>query len=195
MVLPRFMGSPSSPGGGRCGQPLGEGTAVHILLPRSQRPAPKPVRPRSPPRPPQPWRRLKMLVVEDERQRRRLCWTCSTSSVTAAPVSPLSPRLWPLLAWRVRPGIVLSDVLLPGGGSGLDLAREMVARRLAVPIILTSGLVADDAAPCHANLPFLRKPYRIERCARPSIGAALADALPQDPPVRRCRICRRRLRG
>jgi DNA-binding NtrC family response regulator len=79
--------------------------------------------------------------------------------------------------------LVFSDVLLPGGGSGLDLAREMGRRRMAVPVILTSGFgggVTQRLAA--ANLPFLRKPYRID-ALRQAIEAALRSpgALPQDP--------------
>ena len=79
--------------------------------------------------------------------------------------------------------LVFSDVLLPGGGSGLDLAREMGRRRMAVPVILTSGFGGGMTQRlAAANLPFLRKPYRIE-ALRQTIDAALGSpgALPQDP--------------
>ena len=79
--------------------------------------------------------------------------------------------------------LVFSDVLLPGGGSGLDLAREMGRRRMAVPVILTSGFGGGMTQRlAAANLPFLRKPYRIEALHQ-TIDAALGSpgALPQDP--------------
>jgi len=74
--------------------------------------------------------------------------------------------------------LVFSDVLLPGGSSGLDLAREMEARGIAVPVILTSGYgggVTQRLAA--AKLPFLRKPYRIETL-RQAISDALAVPVP-----------------
>ena len=79
--------------------------------------------------------------------------------------------------------LVFSDVLLPGGGSGLDLAREMGRRRMAVPVILTSGFSGGMTQRlAAANMPFLRKPYRIEALHQ-TIDAALGSpgALPQDP--------------
>ena len=70
------------------------------------------------------------------------------------------------------------------------LAREMGRRRMAVPVILTSGfggVVTQRLAA--ADLPFLRKPYRID-ALRQTINAALCapgnaalrapGALPQD---------------
>jgi FixJ family two-component response regulator len=63
-------------------------------------------------------------------------------------------------------------VLLPGG-SGLDLAREMRQRQINLPIILTSGYGGSLTHRLAAvNLPFLRKPYRIDALGR-AIEAAL----------------------
>jgi CheY-like chemotaxis protein len=59
--------------------------------------------------------------------------------------------------------LVFTDVLLPGGGSGLDLARELTQRKPDVPVVLTSGYGGGVTGRlAAANLPFLRKPYRIE---------------------------------
>jgi DNA-binding NtrC family response regulator len=59
--------------------------------------------------------------------------------------------------------LVFTDVLLPGGDSGLDLARELTQRKPDVPVVLTSGYGGGVTGRlASANLPFLRKPYRIE---------------------------------
>ena len=72
--------------------------------------------------------------------------------------------------------LVFSDVLLPGGGSGLDLARDMALRQIGVPMILTSGFGGGMTQRlAAANLPFLRKPYRMETL-RQAIEEALAGA-------------------
>ena len=70
------------------------------------------------------------------------------------------------LAALAEPGkvdLVLSDVLLPGGDSGLDLARELRQHRMGVPVVLTSGYGgAMTQRLSTMNLPFLRKPYQLK---------------------------------
>ena len=65
--------------------------------------------------------------------------------------------------------IVLSDIMMPGGVSGLELAREIKRRQPNLPIVLTTGY-AEAAAANMENERFrvLLKPYSVE---------ALADAL------------------
>jgi len=56
---------------------------------------------------------------------------------------------------------MLSDVVMPGGMSGIELARLAGRHYPALPIALTSGYAGDDvdAALADAPWPFLRKPY------------------------------------
>ena len=76
--------------------------------------------------------------------------------------------------------LVFTDVLLPGGGSGLDLARELTQRKPDVPVVLTSGYGGGVTGRlAAANLPFLRKPYRIE-ALKMTIEAALGQNGPQE---------------
>ena len=63
---------------------------------------------------------------------------------------------------------VLSDIMMPGGVSGLQLAREIRNRYPALPIILTTGYVEAAADMADGEFPLLPKPYTLE---------ALADAL------------------
>ena len=64
--------------------------------------------------------------------------------------------------------VVLSDIMMPGGVSGLDLAREIRARQPNLPIILTTGYVEAAARMEDDEFQLLLKPYSLE---------ALADAL------------------
>lgn len=69
--------------------------------------------------------------------------------------------------------LVFSDIMMPGGKSGLDLAREVRLRRPALPILLTSGFAErnrDQAM--DLGIPVLSKPYGLEEL-RVAIDLAL----------------------
>lgn len=77
--------------------------------------------------------------------------------------------------------IVFSDIMMPGGMSGVELALEIRKRRSGLPVLLTSGY-AEGAAPeaNNAGIRILAKPYRIEE-----LSAALHAAMPQGASARR----------
>ena len=61
--------------------------------------------------------------------------------------------------------LVVSDIVMPGGMNGIELAEELRHRRAALPIVLVSGYAASaSAAP--AQFPVLRKPFRMEQLAQ-----------------------------
>ena len=64
--------------------------------------------------------------------------------------------------------IVLSDIMMPGGVSGLQLAREIRRRHPTLPIVLTTGYVDATAGMKDEEFGLLLKPYSLE---------ALAEAL------------------
>jgi PAS domain S-box-containing protein len=64
--------------------------------------------------------------------------------------------------------LVFSDIVMPGGMSGLELAREIRRRQPGLPIVLTTGYSEAAARMDNAEFPLLLKPYSLE---------ALADAL------------------
>jgi CheY-like chemotaxis protein len=93
-----------------------------------------------------------------------------------------------LQAIRADPSIQLlfSDVVMPGGASGITLAREARAERPDLRILLTSGFIGDPAL-LHGNtLPILHKPY-----AAQALAAKLRELLDSPPqranPKRRAR--------
>jgi CheY-like chemotaxis protein len=61
--------------------------------------------------------------------------------------------------------IVLSDVMMPGGTSGLELAHELKRRRPDLPVILTTGYAEAAAGIERDGFGLLLKPYRIEALA------------------------------
>ncbi|WP_291832203.1 PAS domain S-box protein [Brevundimonas sp.] len=70
--------------------------------------------------------------------------------------------------------LMLSDIAMPGGMTGIELARECAKKWPDMRIVLTSGYAGEDVdeALSDAPWPFLRKPYS---------GAQLADILGQVP--------------
>ena len=93
--------------------------------------------------------------------------------VTAEPNGPSALR-------RLETGeafdLLLTDIVMPGGMSGVDLAKLARARSPHLPIVLTTGYAGDrfgDGAG-EADWPVLRKPFRAEQ-----LSAVLRDALAQ----------------
>ena len=64
--------------------------------------------------------------------------------------------------------IVLSDVMMPGGVSGLELARDIRRRHPGIPVILTTGYVDSVSGMTDGEFDVLLKPFS---------GEALAKAL------------------
>jgi len=62
--------------------------------------------------------------------------------------------------------IVFSDVMMPGGMNGVELAREIRTRDLGVPVLLTSGYAeAAQQSAAAEGVHVLAKPYRLEELA------------------------------
>jgi DNA-binding NtrC family response regulator len=71
--------------------------------------------------------------------------------------------------------LVLSDVVMPGGVSGLDLARSLRARRPKIPVILATGYSEHASQVVQESFPLIEKPFRRETLAA-SLRAALDRA-------------------
>lgn len=70
--------------------------------------------------------------------------------------------------------LVLTDVIMPGGKSGVDLAEQLAASRPGLPVVLCSGYVGGDQSRARAgDWPFISKPFSLETLAQ-----ALAQARP-----------------
>jgi signal transduction histidine kinase/CheY-like chemotaxis protein len=62
--------------------------------------------------------------------------------------------------------IVFSDVMMPGGMSGVELAREIKRRRPELPVVLTTGYIEVARTAMTEGLEVLVKPYPLETLAR-----------------------------
>ncbi len=61
--------------------------------------------------------------------------------------------------------LVVSDIVMPGGMNGIELAEELRHRRPGLPIVLVSGYAASASA-VPEQFPVLRKPFRLEQLAQ-----------------------------
>ena len=74
--------------------------------------------------------------------------------------------------------ILLSDVVMPGGRNGYDLARELSQRKNAPRVLLVSGYPDPTGPPGHGDeasddaVPFLQKPFTMSR-----LKEALSDLM------------------
>ncbi len=55
--------------------------------------------------------------------------------------------------------LVFSDIVMPGGMSGLDLAQALRARHPGLPVLLVTGFSAAALSPEARGFPIIRKPY------------------------------------
>jgi PAS domain S-box-containing protein len=118
----------------------------------------------------------RVLLVEDDSAVRTVTESLLADlgcRVTAEPNGPSALR-------RLETGeafdLLLTDIVMPGGMSGVDLAKLARARNADLPIVLTTGYAGDrfgDGAG-EADWPVLRKPFRAEQ-----LSAVLRDALAQ----------------
>jgi two-component system NtrC family sensor kinase len=73
--------------------------------------------------------------------------------------------------------LVLSDVVMPGGVSGLDLARTLRDRRPELPVILATGYSSRASDVVAEGFALIEKPYR-----RDVLAASLRSALEKRGP-------------
>ena len=118
-----------------------------------------------------------ILLVEDEVSVRRL----SRQSLERAGYRVLEADSGPaaLAVAEQNPSIelVISDVIMPGGMTGAELAQTLMARYPGTPIILTSGYSEFRGQPIELpkSAAFLQKPYPPEVLLK-AVRAALAKA-------------------
>jgi PAS domain S-box-containing protein len=139
----------------------GRGAAFSILLPVTEREDDRaPARETAaPPR----GGTESILLVEDETPVRTLTQRLLESRGYKVQSAATGAEAWDI--WRASPdafALVLTDVVMPGGLSGRDLAQRMRAARADVKIVLMSGYpgdVAGQGLPFKEGFAFLQKPF------------------------------------
>jgi signal transduction histidine kinase/CheY-like chemotaxis protein len=74
--------------------------------------------------------------------------------------------------------IVFSDIMMPGGVSGVELAREIRQRKPNLPIVLTTGYAEAATTVKGDNFKLLLKPYTAEALAQ-ALGVDLTSSTPR----------------
>jgi len=113
-------------------------------------------------------RRGHILLVEDDKEVSALAVELLSSlGFAVTHVSSADAALGALANGR-DVDVVLSDIMMPGGVSGLQLAREIRRRYPDLPVVSTTGYVEAAAGMEDDEFSLLTKPYTVE---------SLADAL------------------
>ena len=154
---------------------VGRGTTVALLLPRSGE-APStgrghPVGARAE-RAPGAMAGHVLLVEDDDEVAALVAEMLGQLGLEATRASSAAAALGALANGRAV-DLVFSDVMMPGGMSGVDLAREVKRRRPGLPVLLTTAYAEAAKRKAEAEgIAVLPKPYRLEELA-----AAARDAL------------------
>ena len=109
-----------------------------------------------------------VLAVEDNPQVRLLTVTRLKRLGYKVHEAANGPEALALIASGVSADLVFSDVVMPGGLSGFDLAREVLTRNGNQRVLLTSGFAEDMARGNETVLAgqrILRKPYSLAELA------------------------------
>ncbi|MCQ4313278.1 response regulator [Pseudomonas stutzeri] len=144
----------------------GRGTSVIMMLPRSEhQPDQVPIEDASVDESPEASAGSVLLVDDDEEvaalvgeMLEHLGYQVTHSGSAAAALAALAngPRV----------DVVFSDVMMPGGMNGVELAREIRTRQLGIPVLLTSGYAEAANKSAEAEgVHVLAKPYRLEELA------------------------------
>ena len=108
-----------------------------------------------------------VLLVEDEEPVRRLMRSLLENHgyrVLAAPDGPAAFDLWAVHASAID--LLVTDMVLPGGVGGAELARQLVARKPALRVLYCSGYADEmlrEDSPLRRGGNFLGKPFVPER--------------------------------
>jgi PAS domain S-box-containing protein len=107
--------------------------------------------------------RGRILIVEDNRDVGQFATQLlSDLGYTTAWVENAADALKQLNGEPTTFDLVFSDVVMPGGMSGVDLANEIRRRWPNLPVVLTSGYSEMLAEGRGSNYELLRKPYSVE---------------------------------
>lgn len=107
-----------------------------------------------------PDRAKAILVVEDDERVRWLLTRILTRAghrVLEADSGPAALQVWQQHCEEIH--LLLTDLVMPGNLSGLELAQQLRSDRPGLRVLLTSGYSREELAHCDGEVHFLPKPY------------------------------------
>jgi two-component system NtrC family sensor kinase len=147
----------------------GRGTALTLFLRRSERIAAGAV----------PGQQLKsaakVLLVEDNKDVAEATMAMLESLGCTVKHAPAAEPALNILAAGEKIDLVLSDIVMPGGIDGVELARKLRDRFPSMAVLLTTGYSSAAQKAASEMFPILLKPYQIETLQR-AIGEAVSRA-------------------
>lgn len=151
----------------------GRGTSVIMLLPRSQQVPEQPAQEDLAEDAPADPSAGSVLLVDDDEEVAALVGEMLEHLGYQVTHATSATDALGALTKEGKVDIVFSDVMMPGGMNGVELAREIRTRALGVPVLLTSGYAeAAQKTAAAEGVHVLAKPYRLEELA-----TALRDAI------------------
>jgi signal transduction histidine kinase/CheY-like chemotaxis protein len=118
----------------------------------------------------------RVLVVEDDTLVAELAAGMLNELGFEAVVTHSAKEALQRLSGDVRPSLIFTDIVMPGGISGIELAQKVRNRFPELPILLTTGYSEQVAA--NQEFPVLQKPYELD-----SLAVALSKILKQEIAV------------
>jgi len=126
----------------------------------------------------------KVLLVEDNKEVAEAAAAMLESIGCSVQHANASEPALALLASGERFDLVLSDIVMPGGLDGMQLARRLRAEYPSLPVLLTTGYSNSAQKAAGEHFPILLKPYRIE-ALQEAIGRAVGVTGRAPSPVQR----------
>ena len=166
-----------SGGGVRITSTVGRGTEIRLYLPALALQDDSPARPSATPIDAPFTGGRRVLLVEDDADVSTVALDLLEGFGFDVRLAETGAEALDALAVE-RFDIMLTDVVMPGGMSGVDLARQAARDWPGMRIALTSGYVGDDVDAILADTPwpFLRKPYSADQLRRLVEGRAALSA-------------------
>ena len=158
---------------------VGMGTTFRVFLPRQEAPDATAVGPAA--LPPIGGGRETILLVEDEPQVRAVIRRVLTTygyTILEAPDGPAGLVIWEARGHEID--LLLTDVVMPRGMTGPDLAAALRRDRPHLRVIFMTGYQAEvDLDRIGADAPLLRKPFSLAELAR-TVEDTLAGTQPTE---------------
>jgi CheY-like chemotaxis protein len=149
-----------------------------LLLPASAQPAPERRAPTVPPETVGGTERV--LVVEDDAAVLMLTVDMLGSLGYQITTATNAAEALEVLKSEEPIDMLFSDIVMPGGASGVSLARQAQTLRPEMQILLTSGFIGDGAGLAEHEFPLIDKPYEAA-----ALAARIRDLLDQPRRTRR----------